>query len=103
MNRRELLKHAIPIAALAPVAMAVGISRYNLEPAGHFLFVVNLEKEDIDTLMECGNDPVPLMPKGSKGGWIIGVYGNPDEAMKIFRLDHPDAEQIMGRPPDIKA
>ena len=100
MNRRELLKHAIPIAALAPVAMAEGISRYNLEPAGHFLFVVDTTKVDINSLCEY---PLGLLPAGSKGGWIIGVYGNPDEALKILRLDQPDAEAIIGRPPDLKA
>ena len=100
MNRRELLKHAIPIAALAPVAMAEGISRYNLEPAGHFLFVVDTTKVDINSLCEY---PSGLLPAGSKGGWIIGVCGNPDEALKILRLDHLDAEAIIGRPPDLKA
>ena len=32
------------------------------------------------------------MPKGSKGGWIIGVYGDVDKAVRIFRLDEkPDS------------
>jgi hypothetical protein len=99
VNRRELLKKAIPVAALTPLAVAEGISRYNLEPAGHFLFIVDIEKVDIASLFEY---PSGMLPAGSKGGWIIGVNGNPDEAMKILRLDDEQAEEIMGRVPDIK-
>jgi len=91
MNRRDFLK-ATPIAALTPVAVAEGVARYDLEPAGHFIFFVDMEKVDIESLATAGCEQVPLMPKGSKGGWIIGVYGDVDKAVRIFRLDEkPDS------------
>ena len=91
MNRRELLK-AIPLAALTPKIMAEGVARYDVEPAGHFIFFVDVTKVDIETLCESGNERAPLMPKGSKGGWIIGVHGDVENAVKIFRLNETPVE-----------
>ena len=53
MNRRDFLK-ATPIAALTPVAVAEGVARYDLEPAGHFIFFVDMEKVDIESLATAG-------------------------------------------------
>jgi len=104
MNRRELLKRAIPITPLAPVAIAEGVARYKLEPGSHFLFVVNASKVEMDSLLSPTPEGCdPLMPKGSKGGWIIPVYDEPDLCIKILRLDGEiNAEEILGRPPDIR-
>ena len=103
MNRRELLKRAVPVVALAPVAVAEGVARYSLEPAGHFLFVVDIQRVDIVDFARLGNAEVPLMPPGSKGGWIIGVSGDPSTCLEILRLDEQiNAEEILGRPPDLQ-
>lgn len=94
ISRKDFLK-AIPLAPLAAVAVSEGIHRVDLEPAGHYIFFVDVTRVDIQALLDCGNEQVPLMPKGSKGGWIIGVHGDVENAVKIFRLNDKAAEVIV--------
>jgi hypothetical protein len=87
MNRRDLLKGAVPVAAIAVAKMADGIHRADLAPGGHFLFFIDQTKIDVNDFLEMGNEQVPLLPAGSRGGWIVAVHGDVESAVKIFRLD----------------
>lgn len=103
MNRRDFLR-ATPIMALTPVAVAEGVARYELKEGGHFVFFIDNEKVNIEDLVKCPG----IMPRGATGGWVIPVYGNPEEALKIFRLNgHPDDPAItpdmyIGKPVELK-
>lgn len=93
ISRKDFLK-AIPLAALVPKVMRDGVHRYNLEPAGHFVFFIDASKIDINAFLHAGNSNVPMMPKGSTGGWVIAVHGNVENAVKIFKLNDKAAERI---------
>lgn len=95
LTRKDFLR-AVPLAAVAPTIFQEGaIARYDLNPPGHFIFFVDISRVEIDSLVEAGNEQVPLMPHGSKGGWIIGVHGDVENAVKIFRLNDKAAEAIV--------
>jgi len=101
ISRKDFLR-AIPLAALAPEVLADGVHRYNLEPAGHFIFFVDSSKIDLESFTQMGNEIVPLMPKGSKGGWIVPVWGDVENAIKIFRLNDVAAANVSEKAIEIK-
>ena len=86
MDRRDMLKRVPMLAALASVpAIDINdgkVKKFEPQP-GHFIFVVDIDKVDVSSMEKMNG----LMPPGATGGWIVGVFGNPDDAFKIYRLD----------------
>jgi hypothetical protein len=83
MERRNFLK-ILPLAAVAPVVVKEGVVSMELPGPGHYVIICNEEVVDARELAEY---PEGLLPKGSSGGWIISVRGNPENAIKFFKLD----------------
>ena len=82
MERRNFLK-SLPLAAIAPKVVKEGVISFELPRNTHLLFLVDINAVIGDDWYENGN----IMPPGSTGGAIIYVRGNPEDAMKIYRLD----------------
>lgn len=82
MERREFLK-VLPLSALAPKVVKEGVLSLELPTNSHLLFLVDETRVDFNQFL----DTPGIMPPGSTGGAIIGTPGNPDEFIKIYRLD----------------
>lgn len=83
MERRNFLK-ILPIAALSPRAIKDGVASFELPAGGHFVIVANVDRVDINKLMKYPSD---VLPKGATGGYIIPVMGDPDKAIKFYRME----------------
>lgn len=77
----------LPLSALSPVAMQPvkdGALSVEVPHGTHLIFFVNVnEIEDPDGFCENPN----IMPPGATGGAVIWCRGNPDEIVKIYKLD----------------
>jgi len=82
MERRNFLK-VIPIAAISPQVIKDGAVSFNLPEKGHFVIVANVDKVDLTELAKMPG----ILPEGATGGYIVGVYGDPEEALKFYKLD----------------
>jgi len=85
MERRNFLK-ILPIAAISPKVVKDGVVSFEL-PAGHYVIAVDVSKVEINHLLDMHPS---FLPPGATGGWIVPVHGNPDEAIKFYRLDDGD-------------
>lgn len=85
MERRNFLK-VLPLAAIAPKVVREGVLSFELPPNSHLVFFVDIEAIVGDDWMENRD----IMPPGSTGGAVIFTRGNPEEAIKIYRLDEPE-------------
>lgn len=83
MDRRNFLR-ILPLSAIAPKIVKDGVMSVELPGAGHYVIVVDEDQVNLDSLL---NYPKGLLPEGATGGWIIPVRGNPDEAIKFYKLD----------------
>jgi hypothetical protein len=83
VDRRNFLR-ILPITAIAPKIVKDGVVSLELPASGHFVIVIDINKVDLQTFSEY---PEGLLPKGATGGWIIPVDGNPEEALKFYKLD----------------
>ena len=84
-DRREFLK-MLPLAAIAPKMVKEGILSVELPHNAHLIFLIDERYVDIDSLetfAASGN----AMPPGSTGGAILFCKGNPDEIVKIYKVD----------------
>ena len=85
MERRNFLK-ILPIAAISPKVVKDGVVSFELPRGGHYVIAIDQAKVNFEDLLEMPG----LLPEGATGGWIIHVHGNPDEAIKFYRLDDGD-------------
>lgn len=67
---------------LEPFTVAEGAVAYALPEDAHLLFFIKAGAVDMDSFSGSG-----IMPKGATGGYIIPVYGEIEEAVKIFKID----------------
>ena len=83
MERRNFLR-LLPLAAVSPKIIKDGVVSLELPGPGHYVIVCDRQKVNVSDLSEY---PSGLLPAGSTGGWIICVDGNPDEAIKFYKLE----------------
>jgi hypothetical protein len=83
VDRRNFLR-ILPISAIAPKIVKDGVVSLELPQGGHYVIIADQEKVNIKDLSEM---PAEFLPKGSTGGWIIVTRGNPEDAIKFYKLD----------------
>jgi hypothetical protein len=82
MDRRNFLR-ILPISAIAPKVVKDGVVSLEVPKGGHFVIVFDSKKVNMESLAA---DPAGLLPEGASG-YLIPVYGNPEEAIKFYKLD----------------
>lgn len=87
MERRDFLK-VLPLSALAPKVIKEGVLSLELPHNSHLVFFV--DETAILNVDWWQNEH--LMPPGATGGAIIYTRGNPEDAIKVYRLD--DSEKV---------
>ncbi|HYT21117.1 MAG TPA: hypothetical protein VEW05_12920 [Candidatus Polarisedimenticolia bacterium] len=85
MERRDFLK-VLPLSALAPKVVKEGVLSLELPHNSHLLFIV----DEYSVINDDWYQNKDIMPPGATGGAIVYVRGNPEDAIKIYRLDEPE-------------